>query len=235
VAGVDTGWACSATDEEHVRYAGSATMAREDLDMDGASGISSGESSLNSEKTIFMKRIGDDWIMHGLYVDDMIHMSTSEEMKQQFIHEYTRDFEITLEATMTSFLGLEIEQGTNGIDWHLDTYIKETIADYQSYFKTFQKPKKVPMMQPGVVLDGSDYPEMPDPRLQKIYRSIMAKLQFASTWIRCDTAFATSQLARFCASAGRISPPCIACNISWDTWCRTPVSSCTIVEAVLLG
>lgn len=160
-----------------------------------------GYHPVNSEKTIFMKRIGDDWIMHGLYVDDMIHMSTSEEMKQQFIHEYTRDFEITLEATMTSFLGLEIEQGTNGIDLHLDTYIKETIADYQSYFKTFLKPKKVPM-QPGVVLDGSDCPEMPDPRLQKIYRSIVAKLQFASTWIRCDTAFATSQLARFCASAG---------------------------------
>ena len=80
-----------------------------------------GYHPVNSEKTIFMKRIGDDWIMHGLYVDDMIHMSTSEEMKQQFIHEYTRDFEITLEATMTSFLGLEIEQGTNGIDLHLDT------------------------------------------------------------------------------------------------------------------
>jgi hypothetical protein len=35
---------------------------------------------------------------------------------------------------------------------------------------------------------------------QKVYRSITAKLQFASTWVRCDT----SQLARFCASAGHL-------------------------------
>ena len=45
-------------------------------------------------------------------------------MKQPLIHEYTRDFEITLEETMPSFLGFEIEQGSNGIDLHLDTYIK---------------------------------------------------------------------------------------------------------------
>jgi len=122
-------------------------------------------------------------------------------MKQQFIHEYTRDFDIILKETMTPFLGLEIEQGSNGIDLRLDTYIKETITDYWSYFKTFLKPKKVPM-QPGVVLDGRDCPEMPDPRMQKIYRSIVAKLRFASSWVRCDTAFVTSQLARFCASAG---------------------------------
>ena len=160
-----------------------------------------GYFAVNSEKTIFMKRVGDDWIMHGLYVDDMIHASTSEALKQQFIKEYTRDFEITLEETMTSFLGLEIEQGPQGIDVHLDTYIQETIDDYGTYFKKPLKPKKVPM-QPGVVLEGSDCPELPDPREQKIYRSIVAKLQFASTWVRCDTAFATSQLARYCASAG---------------------------------
>ena len=38
---------------------------------------------------------------------------------------------------------------------------------------------------------------------QKIYQSITAKLQFASRWVRCDKAFLTSQLAKFCASTGR--------------------------------
>ena len=56
-----------------------------------------GYYAVNSEKTIFMKQVGNDWIMHGLYVDDMIHASTREAMKQQFIKEYTRDFVITLE------------------------------------------------------------------------------------------------------------------------------------------
>ena len=53
--------------------------------------------AVNSEKIIFMKRAGEDWIMHGLYVDDMIHAATSEELKQDFIREYTSNFDITLE------------------------------------------------------------------------------------------------------------------------------------------
>ena len=68
--------------------------------------------------------------------------------------------------------------------------------------KTALKPKKVPM-QLGVMLDSRDCPEVPDPLEQKIYRSITAKLLYAPTWVRCDTAFPTSQLARFCASARR--------------------------------
>jgi hypothetical protein len=51
-----------------------------------------------------MKRIDDDWIIYGLYVDDMIHIATSEKLKQDFINEYTRDFLITLEENITSFL-----------------------------------------------------------------------------------------------------------------------------------
>jgi hypothetical protein len=132
----------------------------------------------------------------------MIHESTSDALKQEFIREYSCDFDITLTENLTSFLGMEIEQGQEGIDIHLDTYIQETIEEYQKYVKTALKPKKV-LMQPGVMLDSLDCPEVPDPLEQKIYRSITAKLQFGSTWVRCDTAYPTSQLARFCASAGR--------------------------------
>ena len=111
-----------------------------------------------------------------------------------------------LTENLTSFLGMEIKQGLEGIDIHLDTYIKETIEEYQKYVKTALKPKKVPM-QPGVMLDSHDCPEVPDPLEQKIFRSITAKLQFGSMWVQCDTSFTTSQLARFCrnfcTSAGR--------------------------------
>jgi hypothetical protein len=36
--------------------------------------------AVNSEKTIFMKRENCEWIMHGLFIDDMIHASTSKEL-----------------------------------------------------------------------------------------------------------------------------------------------------------
>ncbi len=57
-------------------------------------------------------------------------------------------------------------------------------------------------MSPGLVLKNEDCTITPDPRKQKYYRSFIAKLQFAASWIRFDTCFAVSTLARFCASAG---------------------------------
>ena len=103
-----------------------------------------GYEAVNSEKTIFMKRVNGQWIMHGLFVDDMIHAATCEDLKQQFIAEYKGDFEITCEDLMTSFLGMEVEQDQDSIRLHLDTYIKETLDEYKSVVKKLLKPKKVP-------------------------------------------------------------------------------------------
>ncbi len=38
-----------------------------------------------------------DWIIDGLLVDDMVHASTSEKLKLDFIAEYKGDFEIMCE------------------------------------------------------------------------------------------------------------------------------------------
>ncbi len=46
-------------------------------------------TAVNSEKTIFMKRRGDDFVIHDLFVDDMMHMPTSEALKKEFMEKYT--------------------------------------------------------------------------------------------------------------------------------------------------
>ena len=68
--------------------------------------------AVNNEKTMFMKWEESDFIMHGLFVDDMAHASTSQKMIKKFMKEYSKDFECTGGASdfMTSFLGLEVEQ-----------------------------------------------------------------------------------------------------------------------------
>ena len=48
-------------------------------------------------------------------------------MRQEFIRDYSCDFDIMLTENLTSFLGMEIKQGQEGINIHLDTYIRETI------------------------------------------------------------------------------------------------------------
>ncbi len=148
-----------------------------------------------------MKRENGEWIMHGSFVDDMIHAFISEELKKKSIKEYKRDFEITREDIMASFLGMEVEKDEKSIKLHLDTHVQEILDEYTPTIKKLLKPKQVPM-QPGVVLEHDDCPETPDPREQKIYRSFSARLHFAGAWVRRDISYPASQLARFCASAG---------------------------------
>jgi hypothetical protein len=54
-----------------------------------------GYPAVNSEKTIFMKRQGSDFIMHSLSVDDMMHVPTYDKLSDEFLTLYQKDFEIT--------------------------------------------------------------------------------------------------------------------------------------------
>ncbi len=44
--------------------------------------------TVNNEKTMFMKWEGSDYIMHGLFVDDMMHTSTSEKLMAKYLKLY---------------------------------------------------------------------------------------------------------------------------------------------------
>ncbi len=121
-------------------------------------------------------------------------------MKDELLALYKKDFNITGGTKMETFLGMVVEQSDKSIKIPLDNYVKDVVAKYVVYIKKVLRPKKVPI-SPGVAFKAEDVSELPDPLKQKHCRSFLAKLQFAATWIRFDTSFAVSQLARFCASA----------------------------------
>ena len=50
------------------------------------------EYAVNKEKTIFMEWEGPDYIMHGLFVDDMIHTPTSQTMMDNSFKLYAKSF-----------------------------------------------------------------------------------------------------------------------------------------------
>jgi hypothetical protein len=54
---------------------------------------SHGHMVVKNKKTMFIKWEGSDFIMHGLFVDDMAHASTSQKMIKKFIKEYLKDCE----------------------------------------------------------------------------------------------------------------------------------------------
>ena len=94
-----------------------------------------GNPAVNSEKTIFMKRQGSDFIMHGLFVDDMMHVPTCDKLRDEFLQLYQKDFEITGGGLMETFLGMEAEPTGKVIKLHLDSHIQEVLKDYKKYIK----------------------------------------------------------------------------------------------------
>ncbi len=109
----------------------------------------------NSEKTIFMKHEGNHFIIHGLLVDDMMHIATNNKLKNEFMEKYSRDFNITGGGLMKTFLGMKIEQSNRSIKLHLDHYIREMLNEYTAYIKKSLRPKRVPFSQ-GVILRPED-------------------------------------------------------------------------------
>jgi hypothetical protein len=65
------------------------------------------------------------------------------------------------------------------------------LDEYKGYIKKSLRPKRAPI-SPGVNLRPDDSPTLLDPAKQKFYRSFVAKLQFAVSWIRFDISFAVS-------------------------------------------
>ena len=57
-----------------------------------------GYGAINNEKTIFMKHKGAEYIIHCLFVDDMIQIYSCNAMKDEFLALYKKDFEIAGEA-----------------------------------------------------------------------------------------------------------------------------------------
>ena len=84
---------------------------------------------MNSEKTIFMKRKGSEYIIHGLFVDDMMHIHSCDAMKDEFLALYKKDFEITGGGKMETFLGMAVELKDKSIKIHLDNYVKDVLAE----------------------------------------------------------------------------------------------------------
>ena len=78
---------------------------------------------MNSEKTIFMKRKGSEYIIHDLFVDDRMHICTSDVMKDEFLALYNKDFEITGGDKMATFkfLGMAVEQKDKYINIQITT------------------------------------------------------------------------------------------------------------------
>jgi hypothetical protein len=84
------------------------------INMDGGARI----FAANCEKAMFMKWEGDDFVLHGTFVDAV---PTSEKLKEEFVLLYSAEFDVTGGTLMESFVGTEVKQSEEGISLHLNT------------------------------------------------------------------------------------------------------------------
>ncbi len=68
-----------------------------------------------------MKWDEDDFILHGLFVDDMPTVPTSDHLKEEFMALYWADFDVSRGDLLQSYLGLDVEQLDGCIKLHLYT------------------------------------------------------------------------------------------------------------------
>ena len=103
------------------------------------------DQQVNSVKMIFMKNDWKEYIMHGIFVEDMKHIPTAKYLLEEFLEKYSWDFEITgghhsghqhlgsfnklagiqwgNPKFMESFIGLNVVQSLSKISLQLDAYI----------------------------------------------------------------------------------------------------------------
>jgi hypothetical protein len=145
-----------------------------------------GYSAVNSEQTIFMKWVGQDFIIHGLFVDDMQHTSTCKALMDEFMAKYSRDFEITGGELMGTFLGLQVDHLNDEIHLHMDTYIQGVLDEYKAFARKTLRPKKLPIA-PNYQLPPSDADQKLMDKDPKFFRSFVMKLQirlqYVATWV----------------------------------------------------
>jgi hypothetical protein len=98
VAGTDSGRTCRAPSQEHIWHQTSGVkMAQPYFGLDDQQWLP--YIAVNSEKTIFKKTKGSDYIIHGLFVDDMMHISPCDELKRNLWINILKILKSQLEAS----------------------------------------------------------------------------------------------------------------------------------------
>ncbi|GJR02099.1 putative ribonuclease H-like domain-containing protein [Tanacetum coccineum] len=138
------------------------------------------------DKTLFIKRHKDDILLVQVYVDDIIFGSTKKELSTEFENLMHDKFEL---YGRTYFLGLQVQQKSDGIFISQDKYVAEILKKFDfATVKTASTP-----IETNKALVKDEEAEAVDVHL---YRSMIGSLMYL-TASRLDIMFVVYACARF--------------------------------------
>ncbi|GJW66833.1 putative ribonuclease H-like domain-containing protein [Tanacetum coccineum] len=141
------------------------------------------------DKTLFIKKDSKDIILVQVYVDDIIFGSTKKAWCDEFEDLMQSEFEMSSMGELTFFLGLQVEQRSDGIFISQDKYVAEILRKFDlESVKTATTP-----YEPQKPKDKNG----PDDDVNvHLYRSMIGSLMYL-TASRPDIMFAVSTCSRF--------------------------------------
>ena len=144
------------------------------------------------DKTLFLLKHGNNFLLVQIYVDDIIFVGSSHALVAKFAETMSREFEMSMMGELNFFLGLQIKQAKEGTFVHQSKYTKDVLRKFDM---SDAKPMSTPMPV-SAALDADENGEAVD---QKEYRSMIGSLLYL-TATRPDIQFAVCLCARFQAS-----------------------------------
>jgi hypothetical protein len=84
----------------------------------------------NVDKTLFIRKIGNDILLVQIYVDDIIFGSTSERLCKKFSELMSSKYEMSMMGELTYFLGLQVKQTKDGIFINQGKYVKDLLSKF---------------------------------------------------------------------------------------------------------
>ncbi|GJR49113.1 putative ribonuclease H-like domain-containing protein [Tanacetum coccineum] len=141
------------------------------------------------DKTLFIKKDSKDIILVQIYVDDIIFGSTKKAWCDEFEDLMQSEFEMSSMGELTFFLGLQVEQRSDGIFISQDKYVAEILRKFDlESVKTATTP-----YEPQKPKDKNG----PDDDVNvHLYRSMIGSLMYL-TASRPDIMFAVNTCSRF--------------------------------------
>nr|GFB15255.1 putative ribonuclease H-like domain-containing protein [Tanacetum cinerariifolium] len=140
------------------------------------------------DQTLFLKKDSKVIILVQVYVDDIIFRSTKQDWSDEFETLMQSQFEMSSMGQLTFFLGLQVDQRSDGIFIHQTKYVNDILHKFDmDTNKSAPTPFEPPKIKDKNLPDG--------PVNVHLYRSMIGSLMYL-TASRQDITFAVSACAR---------------------------------------
>lgn len=157
--------------------------------------IESGFKRSLSESSLYVKNVGNDFLVLCLYVDDLIYFGTNPNLVEEIKKNMMEKFAMSDLGSISYFLGIQVKQSPGRIFLSQEKYIEDLLKKFNM---SHCKPISTPMAL-NEKLHVNDDAEKIDPTT---YRKLVGSLLYINT--RPDITHAVSLLSRFMNEPSKI-------------------------------